>query len=171
VAYAHSGLAAAPNLAMALLAEATGITPLGVGFRGEPEIINALLTGAVQAGFGFLAAAPAQIAAGRLLGLAVTAAERVSQLPEVPSFAELDLPSVRIGAWWAVAVPRATPPATQARLIEAVQAVRALPEVASRLLGAGVLPLPIDGPDLLAFNARERLRHLELFRRLGVEPE
>jgi tripartite-type tricarboxylate transporter receptor subunit TctC len=171
VAYAHSGLAAAPNLAMALLAEATGIAPLAVGYRGEPEIINALLTDAVQAGFGFLAAAPAQIRAGRLLGLGVTAPERVVQLPEVPSFAELGLPAVRIGAWWAVAVPRATPPEIQVRLADAVLAVRALPEVAARLLGAGVLPLPLEGAELLAFNARERTRHLELFRRLGVEPE
>jgi tripartite-type tricarboxylate transporter receptor subunit TctC len=142
-----------------------------LGYRGEPEIITALLTGAVQAGFGFLAAGPAQVRAGRLIGLAVTAPGRVAQLPDVPSFTELGLPDVRIGAWWALAAARATPPEIQTRLQNAVRTVRDLPDVAARLLSAGVLPLALDGAELLAFNTTERGRHLDLFRRLNVEPE
>ncbi|MDO9709310.1 tripartite tricarboxylate transporter substrate binding protein [Paracraurococcus lichenis] len=169
--YGHSGLASAPNLAMALLRDATGIAPLAVAYKGEPEILNGLLTGAVECGFGFLAGASAQIRGGRLQGLGITAAGRAALLPAVPDFAELGLPAVRIGAWWAVAVPRATPPAVQARITGAVRAVRSMPETRARLGAAGCLPLDLEGAALAAFTAVERDRQLGLFRRLGVQPE
>ncbi|TDG29324.1 tripartite tricarboxylate transporter substrate binding protein [Paracraurococcus ruber] len=171
LAYGHSGLASAPNLAMALLRDSAGIAPLAVGYRGEPEILNGLLTGAVRCGFGFLPGAAAQIGGGRLRGLGITTAERAALLPEIPSFAELGHPAVRIGAWWAVAVPRATPAGIQARIAAAVTQVRALPETRARLQSAGALPLDLEGEPLLAFTAAERDRQLGLFRRLGVQPE
>ena len=134
-------------------------------------MLNGLLTGAVQCGFGFLAGASAQIGGGRLRGLGITTAGRAALLPDVPTFAELGHPAVRIGAWWAVAVPRATPPAIQARIAEAVTQVRALPETSARLQAAGCLPLDLEGLPLLAHMAAESDRQLKLFARLGVRPE
>jgi len=171
LAYGHSGLASAPNLAMALLAESAGIAPLPVAFRGEPEVQTALLTGAEPCSFGFLAGASAQIGGGRLRGLGITTAGRAVLLPDVPSFAELGHPAVRIGAWWAVAVPRATPPEAQARIAAAVAQARGMPALRARLQAAGCLPLDLDGPGLLAHMAAESARQLALFDRLGVRPE
>ena len=167
LSFAHAGHAGVPNLAMALLAEATGITPQGVAFRNTTE---ALLNGSVACAFGFFNDAVPQVKAGRLLALASTTAERSPLLPEVPTFRELGYPGVLIAAWFAVTVHRAVPPTAQQRWIEAVRAVRPSPEIAEKMTAAGFAPFTLEGAELLAFAQAERDRHYQLFKRLGVEP-
>ena len=167
LSFAHAGHAGVPNLAMALLAEATGINPLGVAFRNT---VNPLLSGDVDCAFGFNDAVP-QIRAGRLVPIAVTTPGRSPLLDGVPSFAELGYPMVEIAAWFAVTVPRATPAAIQARLIDAVRALRGDAEIQAKLATAGFSPFPLEGAALQAFALKDRDRHLALFDRLGVKPE
>jgi tripartite-type tricarboxylate transporter receptor subunit TctC len=169
--YAHSGTVASPNLCFSLLAQATGITPTGIAFRGDPEMITNLLSGSAQAAFTFLGSSVPQVRDGRLRALAVTSERRVSQLPDVPTIAELGFPAVTYSGWWTVTVPRATPPEAQRRLIEAVRAVRTLPETVTRMEGFGALPLDRDGAALQAFAAAERERLAALYRAIGVQPE
>jgi tripartite-type tricarboxylate transporter receptor subunit TctC len=168
LSFAHAGHAGVPNLAMALLAEATGIAPLGVAFRNT---VVPLLSGDVDCAFGFFPDAVPQIRAGKLVALAVTTPARSPLLEEVPSFAELGFPTVEIAAWFALTVPRAVPGPVQARLTEAVGVVRAAPEVQAKLASAGFAPFTLEGTALQAFALRDRDRHLALFERLGVKPE
>ena len=156
LSFAHAGHAGVPNLAMALLAEATGITPQGVAFRNTTE---ALLNGSVACAFGFFNDAVPQVKAGRLVALAA-----------VPCCRELGYPGVRIAAGFAVTVHRAVPAAMQQRWIEAVRAVRPNPEIAEKMAAAGFAPFTLEGPELQAFALAERDRHYALFKRLGVEP-
>lgn len=168
LSFAHAGHAGVPNLAMALLAEATGIAPQGVAFRNTTE---ALLNGSVMCAFGFFHDAVPQVKAGRLVPIAVTIPARSPLLPEVPSFAELGYPSVQIAAWFALTVHRAVPAPTQQRLIEAVRAVRPSPEIAEKMAAAGFAPFTLEGAELQAFALRDRDRHYALFNRLGVKPD
>lgn len=171
LAYAHSGTVASPNLCMSLLAQAAGITPTGIAYRGDPEMITAMLSGAAQAAFTFLGSAVPQVREGRLRALAVTAEQRVAQLPDVPTMAELGLPAVTYSGWWTITIPRAVPAEVQARLIDAVRPVRALPETVARIAAIGALPLDRDGAALQEFAAAERTRLAALYRAIGVQPE
>jgi tripartite-type tricarboxylate transporter receptor subunit TctC len=171
LAYGHSGPVASPNLCMSLLMQAAGITPTGITYRGDPEIITGLLTGAVQAGFVFLGSAAPQLREGRLRGLGITSEQRVALLPNLPTMVEQGQPSVTFSGWWAVAVPRGTPAEAQRKLVEAIRAMRGSAELAPRLEAAGALPLALDGAEMAAFNARERDRMAALYRQLGVQPE
>ena len=171
LAYSHSGTVASPNLCFSLLAQATGITPTGIAYRGDPEMITAMLSGATQAAFTFLGSSVPQVRDGRLRALAVTSERRVAQLPDVPTIAELGYPAVTYSGWWAVTVPRAVPAAAQQRLIEAVRIVRALPETVARMEGFGALPLERDGAALQGFAAAEQTRLAALYRAIGVQPE
>lgn len=169
--YGHSGPASAPARAMGLLAEASGITPHGVGYRGDADVAMAVLSGQVQAGFAFLGSAMELIRDGRLRALAITSPERVAAFPNLPSMAELGMPEVDVIGSWAVTVPEQTPEATRQALIAAVRAARAAPGYAERLAMAGALPLTLDGPALLANYRRLRDDTVALLRRLGVQPE
>src|SRR5262249_35273447 len=53
---------------------------------------------------------------GKIRALAVTGAERSSELPDVPSMAEVGFPEVNIGLWSGVFAPARTPPAVVAKL-------------------------------------------------------
>lgn len=166
-----SGVSSAPARAMAQLADAAGITPTAVAYRGDIDIATAVLGGQIQAGFVFLGVAVEHVRDGRLRALAVTSAERVAQLPGVPTTAELGMPGVDVIGAWAVAAARATPAATQGRIIEAVRAARGTAAYRQSLIGAGAVPLDMDGDRLRDVLARDHARQVALLRRLGVEPE
>lgn len=166
-----SGTISAPGRAMALLAEASGIAPTTVSYRGDADIATALLSHQLDAGFVFLGSALEPARDGRLRALAITAPVRVALLPNLPTTAELGLPEVDVGGAWAVVVSRRTPDAVQARIAEAVRAARGTAAYRERLASAGALPLDLDGEALRDAFARDRDRQVALLRRLGVEPE
>jgi len=105
------------------------------GFRIEPihyrstgDAITALVAGDVQGAFVTTALAAAQIRAGKVRGLATTAASRSVQLRDVPTFAEAGMPQLNFSAWMALLAPAETPVAVLETLnraaVEAVQSAQ-----------------------------------------------
>jgi tripartite-type tricarboxylate transporter receptor subunit TctC len=171
LAMGTSGTSSAPGRAMALLAEATGISPTPVSYRGDTEIATAALGGQVQAGFVFLGGALEHVRDGRLRALAVTSDERSALLPRVPTTTELGMADVDVIGAWALAVARTTPSPVQARIVEATRAARATTAYRGRMQAAGAMPLDLDGEALVGALARDQSRQLALLQRLGVQPE
>ena len=80
------------------------------------------------------------VKAGKVHALAVTGAERSSELPDVPSMAEAGFPEVDIHLWSGVFAPAATPPAIAKKLEAALQRAFLAPEVAPKLKAMAVTP-------------------------------
>jgi tripartite-type tricarboxylate transporter receptor subunit TctC len=66
-----------------------------VTYRSTPELVNAIATGEVQAGFETLAPILPQLG-GRLRALAIPSPTRFPGLPDVPTAAEAGLPGYLI---------------------------------------------------------------------------
>ncbi|WP_246870137.1 tripartite tricarboxylate transporter substrate-binding protein, partial [Staphylococcus aureus] len=65
----------------------------------------------------------ANIRAGKLRALAVASPQRIPQLPDVPTFAELKLPDLNLTSWTGLAAPAKTPDAIVQRLYQAMRKV------------------------------------------------
>jgi tripartite-type tricarboxylate transporter receptor subunit TctC len=89
------------------------------------------------------------IRSGSLRALAVTTAERSSQLPDVPALAET-VPGYEASALFGMGVPKKTPPEIVEKLNKEINAVLAEPDMKKRLTELGGEPL-ISTPD--AFGA------------------
>jgi len=76
----------------------------------------------------------------KIRALAVTGAERSSELPNVPSMAEIGYPEVNIGLWSGVFVTVNTPPDIVKKLEEAVRRVLADEGIRSKLKAMAVNP-------------------------------
>jgi len=72
-----------------LVGESLGITADVVPFDGDGEVLSALLGGHVDVTFSNLSEVLPLIEAGEVRPLAITTEERISQLPDVPTFTEL----------------------------------------------------------------------------------
>jgi tripartite-type tricarboxylate transporter receptor subunit TctC len=166
-----SGRVSAAARAMALVGEAHGLTPSTIAYRGDTDIATAVLGRQIDAGFVFLGIAMEHVRAGRLRALAITSPDRISLLPNVPTTAELGMPAVDVGGYWAVTVPRATPEHVQARIAQVVRTARGTALYQDRLAGAGALPLDVDGALLRAVYERDRDQQVALLRRLGIDRE
>ncbi len=108
-----------------------------------------MLGGQVQVIFDNMPSIIQHIRSGALHALAVTTAERSSQLPDVPALAET-VPGYEASALFGMGVPRKTPPEIVEKLNKEINAVLAEPDMKKRLTELGGEPL-IGTPD--AFGA------------------
>jgi tripartite-type tricarboxylate transporter receptor subunit TctC len=80
-----------------------------------------------------------QIKAGRIKPLAVTTAQRLPTLPDLPTMIEAGIPAFDFASWWAAWLPKGAPPDVVAKLEGWFTAITASPETTEFLSGtAGV---------------------------------
>ncbi len=106
---ASSGNATPLHVAGELFKMMAGVDLVHIAYRGEPVAMPDLLNGQVQVMFGVLPSSLGYIRAGQLRALAVTTAQRLEVLPDVPAMDEF-LPGYEASGWYGIAAPKATPP-------------------------------------------------------------
>src|SRR5947207_8280717 len=90
--YASVGNGSSSHLNMELFKQMAGIDAVHVPFNGSPPAVTATIQGETQMIFAVMQPLQAQIQAGELRGLAVTAAKRFPLLPDYPTIAEFGYP-------------------------------------------------------------------------------
>ena len=139
--YATSGAGTSTHLAAEMFNQMTGAKLVHVPFKGNAEVMNALLGGHVKAHFGLSASSLQHVRNGTLRALAVTTEARLAELPELPTIAELGYPGYEISSWQGVFAPTGTPPDIVNRLnAEIVQLIRE-PEITARIRREGADPI------------------------------
>ena len=111
LSFGTAGIGSGPHLAGEQLRQQAGIDVLHVPYRGGGTVFTDLLAGQVQFAFATVPTLLPHIQAGRLRALAVTSAQRVAQLPDVPTFSEAGLPGVDISPLFGLVAPAGVPPA------------------------------------------------------------
>ena len=107
--YATSGPGTSTHLAAEMFKTMTGAKLVHVPFKGNAEVLNALLGGHVKVHFALTASTLQHVKNGTLRALAVTTLKRLPDLPDVPTVAELGYPDYEISSWQAVFAPAGTP--------------------------------------------------------------
>jgi tripartite-type tricarboxylate transporter receptor subunit TctC len=125
LSYASVGAGSASHLTMELLKSGARVDLVHVPYRGFPPAVTDLLSGNIDAMFAIIPAVLPQVRAGKMKALAVTALQRSAMSPDVPSVAELGLPSLESLAWNGLLAPAGTAPEILARLsAETVKGMR-----------------------------------------------
>ena len=130
-----------------------------VPYRGAGPAMLDLIAGQIDLVFDQVQSSLPYIRAGRIKAFAVTAAERVPALPEVPTVDEAGLPGLHISLWYGLWVPAATPPEIIAKLNAAVMDAQADPATRARL---EELQLQIPPPDQQTPQALHALQEAEI---------
>jgi tripartite-type tricarboxylate transporter receptor subunit TctC len=104
-----------------------------IPFPGAAQALTGALGGQIEVAVVTLPPAVAQVAAGKLKGIAVTTPARAAALPEVPTTTEAGYPNVTVTVWNGFFVPAKTPKAIADKLGETILAVAAMPDVKARL--------------------------------------
>ena len=92
-----------------LYKQATGIKAVEVAYRTANDSLNDFASGVVDYGMLDPVSALSQTRAGRLRMLAVSTAQRMQAVPDLPTMAEAGVPGVELLTWFAAMVPSATP--------------------------------------------------------------
>jgi tripartite-type tricarboxylate transporter receptor subunit TctC len=121
--YASAGTGSVSHLSMELMKNQAKLPMTHIPYRGSGVALSDLLAGQVQLTWNNLSSNLANIRNGKLRALAVAAPQRVSQLPDVPTFAELKLPDLNLTSWTGLAAPANTPAPIIERLYQATRKV------------------------------------------------
>ena len=140
------GIASSQHLTSELLLRAAGnATVAHVPYRGGGPLIQDLIAGNIDAGVVTFAAAAQQAAAGQLIALGVTTAERPAAFPAVPTATETVAPGFVQTTWMGVLAPKETPEPARVRLHVALLAVLKNTAVINRLQILGFDMVGLDG--------------------------
>src|SRR5262249_24880595 len=141
-----------------------------VPFKGAGPAVAALLAGEPPIGSLGASGPMAQIKAGRLRALAVSARARLAALPEGAALAGL---GYALGGyvWIGVLAPAGTPvPALQA-LNDAARKAVAVPEIRERLIALGFDPASDSLPETARFVRGEVVKWGRVVRETGAKAE
>jgi tripartite-type tricarboxylate transporter receptor subunit TctC len=159
------------QLAHQIMKEALGLTLEHVPYRSGPQGQADLIAGRLDFMVSNVLEVAGHVQAGRLRPLAVTSPTRSPLMPEVPSFAELGVAALQADSWFGVIAPRAAPAAALDRLHAAFAQVAAMPEVAARLRGLGLIPAPMSRTEWGSFYAAQVEQWSAVPRRANVRIE
>jgi len=140
-----------------------------VPYKGASAAVSDLMAGHVPAVCVTLTTAASQIRAGRVRGLAISAASRLPDFPGIPTFAELGYPELVATVWFSLSGPANLPADIVERLNAEVNRALELPEVRERLKPEGIAPMRLTARDFSAFVADEMQRWGPVVRASGAK--
>jgi tripartite-type tricarboxylate transporter receptor subunit TctC len=128
------------RLATELFKQKTGAPLEHVGYKSSGEMLAAVVSGEVLVALADTPPVAGHLKAGRVRALAVTSAQRLEALPDVPTMPEAGVRDLDLRLWSGVFVPAATPPAIVKKLETEVMEIIKLPDVRERLKELSVDP-------------------------------
>lgn len=140
--FAHGGIGSNSHLCAVMMGNVLGFKPTVVAYRGSAPAIVDLLGGQIDLLWDQVTNAITQVQAGALLGIAVTSAQRLEQLKDVPTTAELGMPEVSYTMWHGLYVAKGTPKETIAALNAALRKAVSDPVIVAKLKDLGTVPFP-----------------------------
>jgi tripartite-type tricarboxylate transporter receptor subunit TctC len=171
VNFGSQGVGTTPHLTGELFARATGTKLTHVPYRGTAQAVNDLVAGHLDLLFFQLDSVREQYQAKKAKMLAVTTAQRVAAVPEVPTMDEAGVKGFRSDTWNALAAPPKTPGAIVAKLNAAINAVLEQPDTAEHLRAMSMTPIG-GTPDVIkAFIREETERWGEVIRAANIRAD
>ena len=138
--FGSSGNNTLQHFAGEMLNHLAGIKIIHIPYKGTAAVIPAMMAGEVQVGYGSLIGTRPQMQAGRLRGIAITAAKRSPSI-DLPTVAEAGVPGYEVDQWYGVITSSRVPQSIVKKLSDAMIEGLQQPETAARLAGDGSIPV------------------------------
>ena len=152
--YGSVGNGSVGHLGMELLkSKVRGLNPVHVPFKGNPDVVTALLAGEIQMALVPPGLVLPHIKAGKLRAIGLTTG-RSALVPEVPSLSDAGVRDFNLEVWAALVGPATLSNAAQQRLTAEVQKVMRNEETRQRLFNQG-WQVVATSPDGLRTRVKE----------------
>ena len=171
IEYASPSIGTGGHLSAELFKLMTGADMLHVPYRGAGPAVTDLLGGQVQVMFATTSSVHPLVVSGKLRGIAITSAQRLPSLPNVPTIAESGVAGFETTQWIAMHGPRGTPRDAVERLNAAIAASVKSREFSDRMAVQGY-DAEASTPQQLAARIRNELERFgKLIKTIGLKDE
>jgi tripartite-type tricarboxylate transporter receptor subunit TctC len=169
--YGTSGSGGTAHVAGELFKQKTGANLTHMAYKGGAQAMVDVLGGNIPLGFVAVAGAAQHIKTGRVNALAITGSQRISSLPQVPTFMESGVPEVDVNSWVGLLAPAKTPRAVVERLNTELNAVLADPEIKERLKSFGIYATPGSTQKFGDEIKKDLARYAHIVKAAGIKPD
>ena len=165
--YASAGNGTGQHITAEVTFHLAGVKLTHVPYKGAAPAYQDLLPGRVDLFFDNSATAQPHIDAGRVKPIAVSAAERLASLPNVPTVRESGV-DFENETWIGYFVRAGTPQPIVARLRAGFDKVLAMPEISAGLQKRGYRTVQLSAQDTEAMVAKDIDKWTQLIRAAGI---
>lgn len=174
VTIADAGIGGPSGLCALLFQAALGMKFTAVSYKGTAPALNDVLGGQVDLLCDSSSTASRHITGGKVKALGVTSRNRMATLPGVPTLEEGGLKGFEVLPWTGMYAPKNTPRPVIERLVAAMQAALADPDLISHYEKLGLQPASRElasSAGLLALLAADTAKWGALIKKAGITVE
>lgn len=153
VTLANAGVGSASHLCGMLLMSALEVPMTTVPYKGTGPAMTDLLGGQVDLMCDQTTNTTSQIKSNKIKAYAVTTAQPVKSLPELPTLASGGVEGFEVGVWHGLYAPAGTPQEVIDKLAQALQTALKDPTVIERFADLGTEPVPQEQATPAALDA------------------
>jgi tripartite-type tricarboxylate transporter receptor subunit TctC len=171
VNYGSPGVGNGLHLAAELFSKAAGIKMQHIPYKGASEVMNGMLSGAVEVMFVTPPSVVGLIKSGRVRALGFTGTKPFPLFPDVPLIKDVVPGFEPIGSWGMFFVSAKTPPELVAKLNKDIHAALLKPGVATNFERDGYFPDSRDPAETAVFFRKEVAAMGEAVKAAGIKPQ
>ncbi|WP_066271336.1 tripartite tricarboxylate transporter substrate binding protein [Hydrogenophaga palleronii] len=171
ITYGSAGSGTSMHLTGEMFKLATKASLLHIPYRGSAGALSDLMGGQIDLMFGDILVVQPQIAAGKLVPIAVTSKERHPLYPNVPTVAESGYPGFEALSWQGLFAPPGTPAAVVERLNKDVNAALASPDIQDYFVSRGFKLGGSSATDYKNFIEAEASKWAGIVKASGAKPD
>ena len=164
--YVSAGVGTMGNWVAEYLAAAEHIRLTHVAYKGGAAALLDLLAGHVKVGMLSWSSVAEHIRAGALLPLAVTSAQRVPYLPDLPTLRELGYPDFVATTWFSLSGPAGVPADIVERINREVVKAMERPQVHRQIEQDAIETTPMTAAEVTRFSQSEIDRWTPLIKKM-----
>jgi tripartite-type tricarboxylate transporter receptor subunit TctC len=168
LAYSSGGVGSSSHLAGELLRLIAKIDVIHVPYKGMGPAMVDLVSGQVQLSMATMASALPHVRSNRMRPIAVSTAQRVAVVPEVPTMKEAGLTEYEHSTWYGILVPARTPGPIVAKLNSELRKIVASADVKQKFDPQGVEPGSSTPDEFRAFLKSEAEKWAKVVRGAGL---
>lgn len=170
--FGTSGAGTSQHLTGELLQMAAGFKMTHIPYKAGGAQMVDLLGGNIQVIFDYPSVVKSHIEAGKLRPLGITSAQRLKNMPDVPTMIEQGLPEVQISAWSSIMLPANVPAEITNKLATAFNATMKDPAIIAYFDSTDSIALTNIGPkELPAFIESETAKFKTLVEKSGASAD
>jgi len=161
--FSSPGLASTTFIAGALFRKAAAIDIVHVPFKSAPDAVTAVVRGDVDMYFAPVNLSKEMAEAGKVRAIASVTAQRIPEMPNVPTFREAGLDLV-YDSWFGLLAPSGTPRPVIEKINRDVVAILKSPEIDAKIRAQYAIPVT-DTAEQFDKQIRDETAHLtEVFK-------
>jgi tripartite-type tricarboxylate transporter receptor subunit TctC len=168
--FGSSGMGGVNHLVTEMFMSNAGVEFSHIPYKGMGDAVVGLLSNQVDLIVTALPTGMNFVKTGKMNGLAISSAKRVTSLPEVPTATELGLPFVA-NNWIGVTMPKNSPREAFVWWQKNMSTVMSMPEIKQKILSLGAEPNLLLGEEFDKMIASDTRKWTEVIRGTNIKME